>query len=810
MGFWSSFFGHAAANAYNEMKKDERETQKWNDLFHELGEYETRFQNYLESIGCPDVYIADVEYVNSGNIIPAKREMDKLRRKCEEYISLGGQGKYLYRLEDIDEAIETIKYLKKMGCLHRQEEFVGLGMVLAQDQLERELREDKGVQILLKTPGNELTNPISQNDFGFVPYDDNSGNVIKIDVAQVYDEDIIEFLHFKTIALKFTQNNIFVYSYDDHANMYYSTTIGENTEVIVGCIPIPAVQGWGLADINGLQVMFSLESIEKVKEFYYSHNISIIQRKEDMQQTGAENINQLSGVEFERVCQQLVEKMGFETETTKASGDGGIDLIAYNHQPLLSGKYIIQCKRYSGSVGEPIIRDLYGVVMSERANKGILMTTGYFTKSAISFAEGKPIELIAGKEVQELLIKYNIGIIKDDDFFHEMLCTIAIKDYENVCMQYIENQGYIVTDILERNEKSIYIKASEESRNIIFACSQESKNMVDDELLHNISSKENVESLEKIIVIGVENSVSIADRKVETISCEQFLNALKNQGIIDDEGINLKVGLIPPDKKAILNDVYGYMKEKYLENKREINAQLAFMEVLSETLLNAWFRNEDEYFIKELLDEYFDVEKEIAVININIQYMLLFVRANLLCLVGEVKETIKLYRKLLEWKMLTNSIVYENGLEDMYLAVVYNLYQFLLIENCNKEAEEIYQKHNKIIQYGLDSCMEQVEYGVDTNDEKFRREWQRAYNIISGGKIGEIYVLSGLDGYVISAIHTSNGYRSMIFENLKNIKDIGSKESVYLDVWIDMVDLEQREDEYYVKKKDGMKKWNLH
>ena len=52
-----------------------------------------------------------------------------------------------------------------MGCLHRQEEFVGLGMVLTQDQLERELREDKGIQILLKTPGNELTNPISQNDF---------------------------------------------------------------------------------------------------------------------------------------------------------------------------------------------------------------------------------------------------------------------------------------------------------------------------------------------------------------------------------------------------------------------------------------------------------------------------------------------------------------------------------------------------------------------------------------------------------------------------------------------------------------------
>lgn len=122
------------------------------------------------------------------------------------------------------------------------------------------------------------------------------------------------------------------------------------------------------------------------------------------------DINKLTGVEFEKLCQQLVENMGFETELTKASGDGGIDLIAYNYQPLLSGKYIIQCKRYSGSVGEPIIRDLYGVVMSERANKGVLMTTGYFTKSAIAFAEGKPIELIDGSKLNDLLNSYRIMI----------------------------------------------------------------------------------------------------------------------------------------------------------------------------------------------------------------------------------------------------------------------------------------------------------------------------------------------------------------------------------------------------------------
>ena len=29
MGFWSSFLGAGAAHVYNEMKKEERETQKW-------------------------------------------------------------------------------------------------------------------------------------------------------------------------------------------------------------------------------------------------------------------------------------------------------------------------------------------------------------------------------------------------------------------------------------------------------------------------------------------------------------------------------------------------------------------------------------------------------------------------------------------------------------------------------------------------------------------------------------------------------------------------------------------------------------
>lgn len=115
------------------------------------------------------------------------------------------------------------------------------------------------------------------------------------------------------------------------------------------------------------------------------------------------NIDTMDGYEFERLICELFRRMNFDVEHTSLSGDGGIDLIAYSNQLLFKGKYIVQCKRYSGSVGEPAIRDLYGVVLSENANKGILITNSKFTKQAATFAEGKNIELIDGTLLCKLL-----------------------------------------------------------------------------------------------------------------------------------------------------------------------------------------------------------------------------------------------------------------------------------------------------------------------------------------------------------------------------------------------------------------------
>ena len=120
------------------------------------------------------------------------------------------------------------------------------------------------------------------------------------------------------------------------------------------------------------------------------------------------NYKRLSPIDFENLCQLLMNKMGFFAETTKQTGDGGIDIIAYYDHPFLSGKYIVQCKHYESNVGVAAVRELHSVVISEKANKGILITSSSFTKGAFEEAKQKNIELIDGTYLDNLLDKYEI------------------------------------------------------------------------------------------------------------------------------------------------------------------------------------------------------------------------------------------------------------------------------------------------------------------------------------------------------------------------------------------------------------------
>lgn len=115
------------------------------------------------------------------------------------------------------------------------------------------------------------------------------------------------------------------------------------------------------------------------------------------------NLMDLSPADFEVLVANLFGEMGLETKLTQSSRDGGVDAIAYDERPILGGKVIIQAKRYSNTVGVSAVRDLYGTMLNEGANKGILVTTSKYGPDAYHFSKDKPIELIDGPGLLYLL-----------------------------------------------------------------------------------------------------------------------------------------------------------------------------------------------------------------------------------------------------------------------------------------------------------------------------------------------------------------------------------------------------------------------
>lgn len=116
---------------------------------------------------------------------------------------------------------------------------------------------------------------------------------------------------------------------------------------------------------------------------------------------------------FERLSMRLLREAGFRNvEVTGKSGDGGIDGIGTYKVSLVSFPTFFQCKRLSGSVPPGTVRDFRGA-MAGRGDKGLLITTGTFTRSAMEEASrdgAPPIDLIDGEELCDLLVEYRIGV----------------------------------------------------------------------------------------------------------------------------------------------------------------------------------------------------------------------------------------------------------------------------------------------------------------------------------------------------------------------------------------------------------------
>ena len=133
---------------------------------------------------------------------------------------------------------------------------------------------------------------------------------------------------------------------------------------------------------------------------------------------------------FEKLAQRLLRECGFsDVQVTKKSGDGGIDGTGkLKIQGIFSFNVAFQCKRYKGLVGASEIREFRGS-LGTNIEKGVLITTGAFTRAAKEEAssEGKRlIDLMDGEELIDKLAEYGIGLNEvksyeiDEDYFNSL------------------------------------------------------------------------------------------------------------------------------------------------------------------------------------------------------------------------------------------------------------------------------------------------------------------------------------------------------------------------------------------------------
>ncbi len=124
-------------------------------------------------------------------------------------------------------------------------------------------------------------------------------------------------------------------------------------------------------------------------------------------QKGIESLRALSWRQFEQLVGEAYRRRGYSVEETGGRGaDGGVDLkLRGNGETIL-----VQCKRWrTQRVGVDKVRELFGVVTAERATGGILVSSGRFTNAAKSFAAGKPLTLVDGPALSQLVREVQPG-----------------------------------------------------------------------------------------------------------------------------------------------------------------------------------------------------------------------------------------------------------------------------------------------------------------------------------------------------------------------------------------------------------------
>jgi restriction system protein len=100
-----------------------------------------------------------------------------------------------------------------------------------------------------------------------------------------------------------------------------------------------------------------------------------------------DDIFKLTSRQYEELIAELMSDMGYDVTLTKATRDGGKDILASIRTDATDFLMLVEAKRYGQrhKVGVSLVRALYGTLCDYQANSGMLVTTSSFSKDAKEF-----------------------------------------------------------------------------------------------------------------------------------------------------------------------------------------------------------------------------------------------------------------------------------------------------------------------------------------------------------------------------------------------------------------------------------------
>lgn len=161
----------------------------------------------------------------------------------------------------------------------------------------------------------------------------------------------------------------------------------------------------------------------------------------------------LDGAEFEEWCANLLRNNGFtNVQVTKTSGDQGVDILAQKNDI----KYAIQCKCYSGNLGNSPIQEVHAGKSMYNCHVGVVMTNRHFTNGAKELAKATGVLLWDREKLLQMMTGCESNM-KNHNVKNKFDIDSTLKD----AIELTLTLGKISTSLLQRKLGIGYSQASQ-------------------------------------------------------------------------------------------------------------------------------------------------------------------------------------------------------------------------------------------------------------------------------------------------------------------------------------------------------------